>query len=828
MKLHGTDWIVCAVLVAATVSGQALTPEQLAQLPPSAPREVSFREDVRPILEEACVKCHGRGKSNGGFRMDTRATLLTGGHNGEAVIPGDSARSWLIELVMGFDPETMMPQKGTKLSREQVAVLRAWIDQGVKWEEGFTFAKPPPRNLHPATPVLPVGPQAFTARNAIDLILESYYAGHDVQTARPVDDRLFARRVYLDVVGLLPAPAELAEFLADARPDKRTQLVRRLLADNARYAEHWLTFWNDLLRNDYRGTGYIDGGRKQITGWLYEALATNKPYDQFVRELIDPNPESEGFSKGIVWRGTVNASELPPIQAAQNIAQVFMGVNLKCASCHDSFINDWTLADAYGLASVYADEPLEMVRCDKPTGRTAEIRFIYPELGAMEGSLPKAERTRRLAEIMTQENNARLTRTLVNRLWARFMGRGLVGDLDDMEQPAWHPELLDWLAADLTANRYDVKKTIERILTSDAYQRPAVPATESGEHYIFRGPSVRRLNAEQFADAVSSITGLGEKAPHAQANFFAGRESAAATMDRAAWIWNGAQAREAAPVGTVYFRKEFTLPEKLHSAGAVVSADNSFQLYVNGRDAGSGKDHTRPSVVDLQPHLKPGRNLIAIAATNDSAERGNAVANPAGLLVYARIRALDAGTGRELNLDLVSDASWRCSSEKADGWMHATFTAPGWSAAVPLGTADVAPWKLRERFARTASSLELLGRTRASLVAADPLMLALGRPNREQVLPARASNATTLQALELTNGSSLNERLQKGAEKLLRETSRTTDEWVREIYLRALGRPPSPSEQRLAAELVGSPVRPAGIEDLIWALTLLPEFQLIL
>src|SRR5258707_10966047 len=122
-------------------------------------------------------------------------------------------------------------------------------------------------------------------------------------------------------MGLLPPRAELEACVADNTADKRTNLVERLLADNQRYAEHWLTFWNDLLRNDYRGTGYIDGGRKQITAWLYSALATNLPFNRFVAELINPKPDSEGFTKGIVWRGAVNASQVPQMQAAQNISQ---------------------------------------------------------------------------------------------------------------------------------------------------------------------------------------------------------------------------------------------------------------------------------------------------------------------------------------------------------------------------------------------------------------------------------------------------------------------------------------------------------------------------
>ena len=296
--------------------------------------------------------------------------------------------------------------------------------------------------------------------------------------------------------------------MADTQSGKRARLVARLLADDGRYATHWLTFWNDLLRNDYRGTGYIDGGRKQITAWLYASLANNLPYDQFVRELIDPSPATDGFTKGIVWRGVVNASQTPQMQAAQNISQVFMGVNLKCASCHDSFINDWQLTDAYGLAGIYADGPLEMVECDKPTGKTAPMKFLYPELGTVNASAPRAARLNELAHLLTAPANGRLSRTIVNRLWARFMGRGLVEPVDDMDQPAWQPDILDWLAEDLVEHGYDLKRTIGMILTSNAYQRVAMDLPERPESYVFRGPALRRLTAEQFVDAVSAVTGV--------------------------------------------------------------------------------------------------------------------------------------------------------------------------------------------------------------------------------------------------------------------------------------------------------------------------------
>src|SRR5439155_10889440 len=120
-------------------------------------------------------------------------------------------------------------------------------------------------------------------------------------------------------------------------------------------------------------------------------------------ELINPTIHAEGFIKGIKWRGNVNASQVPELQFAQNVGQVFLGVNLKCASCHDSFIDSWRLEDAYGLAAVIAEKPLELHRCDKPTGAKAEAKFLYPELGKLEPTLPKPARLERVAELLTSQ-----------------------------------------------------------------------------------------------------------------------------------------------------------------------------------------------------------------------------------------------------------------------------------------------------------------------------------------------------------------------------------------------------------------------------------------
>ncbi|GAC1474230.1 MAG: hypothetical protein NVSMB9_24200 [Isosphaeraceae bacterium] len=474
-----------------------------------------FAHDIAPLIKAKCASCHTDGRYKGAFSLDTREAMLRSG----AVVPGKPLESELLERLTSDDPEFRMPPpegKGKPLDPAEVARFRTWIEQGATWEPGFTFkSQTYAAPLKLKTVVLP--PPREGRDHPIDRIVDQYLADRKIPTPQPLEDQEFARRLFLDVIGLLPPTDELTDFLNDSATDKRGRLIHRVLGDNRAYADHWLSFWNDLLRNDYNGTGYVDGGRKQITEWLYRALYDNQPYNAFVRGLISPTAESEGFVNGIKWRGRVNASQVTEIQFSQNISQVFLGVNLKCASCHDSFIDRWTLDDAYGLAAVTASSPLEIARCDKPTGRLATPKFLWPELGTIDPKLSRPERLKRLADLMTQPENGRFPRTIVNRVWNRLLGRGIIHPVDVMANEPWSEDLLDYLAGYLVEHRYDLKSLIEHVAMSRTYQsRPRILSQENEvETYVFRGPAVKRMTSEQFFDAVWMITGEPPTKPDA-------------------------------------------------------------------------------------------------------------------------------------------------------------------------------------------------------------------------------------------------------------------------------------------------------------------------
>ena len=695
--------------------------------------------------------------------------------------------------------------------------MKAWIAEGAVWTSGFAFKQPayePP--LKPRAPVLPTAQDG--REHPLDRVLDAWVKAKQLSRPAVADDATFLRRVHLDLVGVLPTAAENAAFLAERAPDKRAKLVRALLSRDADYADHWMVFWNDLLRNDYAGTGYIDGGRKQITGWLYAALSENKPYDVFVRELIAPTPVSEGFAKGIIWRGSVSAGARPELQFSQSISQTFLGINMKCASCHDSFVDRWKLRDAYGLAAITSNQPLELVRCDIPTGKTAVAAWPFPELGQVDPTKPRTERLQQLAALMTHPENGRLQRTIVNRLWHRLMGRGVVHPVDSMQTEPWNQDLLDVLANRLVESKYDLKAVLEFIATSQAYQSrtETLTRTTDDKGYVYRGPRAKRLTAEQFVDALWRLTGTAPlKVDAAVARTPAGQASMAW---QAQPLWSNDKAKGALPpVGeTRVFRLRFQVPAALAKAGCVVSCDNSYELFVNGKTASKGDDWQAPQAFDLTSYLRAGENEFLLVGRNG----GNAP-NAAAIWLQAFLR--DAN-GKDITIATSRAWEWTAAVPNAKGVLPANAT---WR---PVAVLANPVWTTGEpKMAELLAQLSGKGvpSARASLVKSDLLQRSLGRPNREQIVSMRPNELSTLEAIDLANGQAFTDLLGRGAANLLRRPWKSPDDFTQWLYVSALCRSPSAAELKVAQEILGPRLNEQGVADLLWAVCMLPEFQTI-
>ncbi len=512
---HGKDYLSATLPWSADYTGTKAGDFNVASFKNDTTRltkqqEAELNVAVRAILAHNCYKCHSAEKIKGDLRLDRKDMIFKGGENGPVVIPGNAGESEIFRrITLPANHKDAMPSKGKKLADADIAVINFWIQKGAPWTEGVEKSIFRVAELQPRNPILPL--TAENLSNPIDKWTNQYFIKNKIAWPQVVDDRTFLRRVSLDLIGMLPKQEEVETFTKDNRPDKRSLWIRQLLNRQDDYATHWLSFWNDALRNDYTGTGYITEGRFNITDWLYKSIRSNKPYDQFVKELISPTKASKGFIEGIKWRGVVNASQRTEMQAAQNISQVFLGLNLKCTSCHNSFISDWKLSDAYAFANIFADSSLEINRCDKPTGKYTNARMLWKELGSIDSSSKKSTKMAQLAVNITKPANGRLYRTIVNRIWAQVMGRGIVEPVDAMDNEPWSQDLLDWMAFNFQQNKSDIKELLYLITTSSTYQMTSVgfkdPNKIISQDYKFTGMLRKRMSAEQFADAAGTIIG---------------------------------------------------------------------------------------------------------------------------------------------------------------------------------------------------------------------------------------------------------------------------------------------------------------------------------
>lgn len=778
----------------------------LAMLPwyPALAGKIDFVHQVMPILKKNCAECHTEGKKKGGLSMNTLSEFLAGGEGGEVAVPGDPEDSYFLELVTSDDTDERMPPKGSGLTDEEVKLLHQWVAEGMEWPEEIRLGESgwEPK-LKPRVVTLPDPTNGRT--HAIDRILDQDLIKRNALLPKPAKDETFVRRAYLDIIGLLPTPEELDAFLTSDSNTKHQQLVDQLLDRDISYADHWMTFWNDLLRNDYTGTGFITKGRTQVTTWLYQALRENKPYDQMTRELIDAQKDAAGFINGIKWRGTVNASQTRNMQFAQNVSQVFLGINMKCASCHDSFIDRWTLQEAYDLAAVFAEETLELERCDVPTGKMATARWMFPELGQIDPKASKQERLKQLAGLMTHPDNGRFTRTIVNRIWAKLMGRGIVHPVDAMHTKPWNEDLLDHLAVRFAEDGYDLKKFMRFVMTSHTYRsRSDLLSEEPGTDYAYNGPLPKRMSAEQLMDSIWQVTASNPK--NANAKVDRSHENKKAPPGEVQnfpwpkqingkWIWTKNQASK------INLRKEINLSEEPVLAGILATCDNAFDLTINGRSVAHSTVWQNPVKTVLSDLFQIGKNVIEVEAEMFGGSQGFI----AQLVLQNKTGVQVVETGPDWEAQIPGQSWTPAHIEKDYG------QAP-WGKALHNGNIQDG---------KTGAEPPV----RASLVANDFLMRSLGRPHRDQVVTSRPSSLTTLQAIDLANGEILSNTLREGAKKLSRsENNNDIPVW---LYRHALGRTPTEAEKQTLLAVSKNSTNHQGMEDLLWMVFMQPDFQII-
>jgi hypothetical protein len=353
-----------------------------------------------------------------------------------------------------------------------------------------------------------------------DLVLAKLRQLH-IAPSEPASDAAFIRRAFLDAAGILPTPAERDRFLADRAPDKRARLVDALL-ERPEFVDYWAYKWSDVLLVSTRKLSRKNA--QAFYTWIRDAVAANKPWDAFARELTTASGRSD--EQGAVNYFLIHRN---PIDLAENYTQAFLGVTITCARCHNHPLEKWTQKDYYGYANLFArvanktDGGVSTVYStaagDLNLGQGSSSPRVGPPLPPrpLDGKpLPaKATMDRRayLADWLTSSANPLFARTVVNRVWGNFFGRGLVDPVDDLRStnPASNEELFEAVTRDFVAHGFDVKHLIRTVMASATYQRSSETNAGNadddryGSHYL-----ARRLPAEVILDAYSQVTGVPE------------------------------------------------------------------------------------------------------------------------------------------------------------------------------------------------------------------------------------------------------------------------------------------------------------------------------
>lgn len=367
--------------------------------------------------------------------------------------------------------------------------------------------------------------KAPAAHNYIDQTLDAKLQRLKIQPSALADDATFLRRAMLDLTGQVPSPEQLRAFLSDATPTrvKRARMIDKLIGSPA-YNDHWTVKWGDLLQSSRKYLG--DKGVYQFREWIRDSIATNKPYDKWVREMLTARGSAYDEPAANYYRVTRDAKP-----TMEKTTQVFLGVRMVCAQCHDHPFERWTQNQYYQMSAFFTavglragyevgEEILFDQRADYEMKHPKDGRVVPPQFmiaNAKPVPVPVDQRRRdALADWLVSRDNPFFAKAITNRVWSYFFGKGIIDPVDDIRasNPPSNPALLDALTKDFIDHNFDLQHLMRTIVNSRAYQTAlATNEWNEGDRSNFSHMMPRRLTAEQLMDAVAGATGSRPKFP---------------------------------------------------------------------------------------------------------------------------------------------------------------------------------------------------------------------------------------------------------------------------------------------------------------------------
>ncbi len=625
-KTERDDRIYVSDLVLSRTWSDVLdvSPSQIPAMVPekkiASSQPVHFEKDIYPLLKQRCLTCHAGTNPDSGYRLDVYDELL-GFSTGEAlIVPGNSEQSKLVELVSTQVAEERMPpvDAGAALSKPEIAKLRAWIDQGAKWDYRL-LPTPKTESDHWAfqtiqRPAVPTVKSSKRLRTPVDAYISRAWQKAGIEPAPEADKATLIRRLSLDLTGLPPNAAEIEAFENNTDPGAYEALVERLLASK-HYGERWARFWLDLTR--WAESHGYQHDLPRPYAWRYrdyviQSFNDDKPYDQFLREQLagdelQPYADEYVIATGFLASARISGNQMDKAAQRNDVlvdivnvtSSAVLGLTLECAQCHNHKFDSLTQRDYYRLQGFFVNgqlgnlslkgdglpNPTEM-KTWMPKGTfdfyqreakklISRKRFAHtktphtwgyyspltgqeqierlpvvnrdpipysaealkqaksqilirgdvhqpgPEvgkgwpavLGATTADSDQLSRTA-LADWLTDRKNPLVSRVWVNRLWQYHFGRGLVATPSDFgvqgAAPS-HPELLDWLAAELMEQGWSTKHIHRQIVLSSTYRQARAfdeaNFKQDPENRLLWSWPRRRLEAEAIRDSILSATG---------------------------------------------------------------------------------------------------------------------------------------------------------------------------------------------------------------------------------------------------------------------------------------------------------------------------------
>ena len=357
------------------------------------------------------------------------------------------------------------------------------------------------------------------ARNYIDEAVYSKLKKVRLLPSELCDDTTFVRRVCLDITGTLPAPEEVQKFVQNTQPNRRERLVDELLA-RKEFADLWVMKWAELLQIRSRDNMVYPKAAVLYFEWLRDQMLANVPLDRIVQQMLTA-------SDSTFRNPAANYYQIEPdtLKLAENTAQIFLGMRIQCAQCHNHPFDRWTMNDYYSFAAFFAqvgrkpgDDPRETVIFDRRDGEVKHLvtgAAMKPKfLGGDTPEIKDQSRREVLAKWLTSPDNPYFARNLANLVWAHFMGRGIIEPVDDVRisNPPSNAQLLNALAGKFVEYKYDFKKIVRDICTSRTYQLSTRPnETNASDERNFSKAAIRRIRAEVLLDCVSEVTDTQDK-----------------------------------------------------------------------------------------------------------------------------------------------------------------------------------------------------------------------------------------------------------------------------------------------------------------------------